>query len=130
MPKVSTESGKLDDYGMVVDRHAELDDYSVSFVTFRQADIDHTPLLKGLPDDSCQCPHWGYVMKGSWTISYGDREETFEAGDAFYMPPGHTPVRNPPNTELLMFSPTKQLQETEAVIMRNMQAMQSGSAAG
>ena len=36
----------------------ELDGYTVNFVSFRQ-DIDATPLLKGLPDDQCQCPHWG-----------------------------------------------------------------------
>jgi hypothetical protein len=31
----------------------------VDFLTFRE-DFDATPLLKGLPDDQCQCPHWGY----------------------------------------------------------------------
>jgi hypothetical protein len=23
------------------------------------AGLDTTPLFKGLPDDLCQCPHWG-----------------------------------------------------------------------
>ena len=23
---------------------------------------DFRPLLKGLPDDACSCPHWGYVL--------------------------------------------------------------------
>ena len=63
----------------------------MNFVTFRE-DIDATPLLKGLPDDRCQCPHWGYVVKGRMTMRFGDREEVFEAGDAFYAPPGHVPV--------------------------------------
>jgi hypothetical protein len=31
---------------------------------------DLTPLLKGLKDDMCQCPHWGYVLKGSFHIRY------------------------------------------------------------
>lgn len=34
MPSVSTETAQLDDYGMVEDRHAELDGYTVSFATF------------------------------------------------------------------------------------------------
>ena len=30
---------------------------------------DFTPLLKGLPGDVCNCPHWGYVISGhtGWT---------------------------------------------------------------
>jgi hypothetical protein len=49
-------------------------------------------VLKGFPDDRCQCPHWGYVFKGKLTWRFADQEEVFEAGDAFYVPPGHTPV--------------------------------------
>ena len=26
----------------------------------------------GLPDDRCQCPHWGYVIKGSFRVTYLD----------------------------------------------------------
>ena len=26
--------------------------------------VDFTPLLKGLPHDQCQSPHWGYVLTG------------------------------------------------------------------
>src|SRR5438270_5751559 len=126
MPKVSRESAEFADYGMVEDRHAELVDYSVSFATFRQ-DIDHRPLLQGLPDDRCQCPHWGYVLKGRWTCRYGDREEVYEAGDAFYMPPGHVPLGNERGTEMMQFSPTKELREIEAVIMENLRAMQAAS---
>jgi hypothetical protein len=97
----------------------------VNFVTFRE-DIDHTPLLKGLPDDRCQCPHWGYVIKGRLTYRFADREEVFEAGDASYLPPGHIPSQNEPGSEILQFSPTKELRETEAVLMKNVQAMQAG----
>ena len=60
-------------------------------MSFRQ-DIDGTPLLKGLPGDRCQCPHWGYVLKGRLTYRFADHEEVFEAGDAFYLPPGHVPL--------------------------------------
>ena len=34
----------------------------------------------------------GYVIKGKLTFKTADGEETFETGDAYYVPPGHTPV--------------------------------------
>jgi glyoxylate utilization-related uncharacterized protein len=88
MPKVSKGSAsQVEDHGPVEDRHEDLDGYTVNFVSFRQ-DIDGSPLLMGLPDDRCQCPHWGYVVKGTVTYRFADHDEVFEAGDAFYLPPG------------------------------------------
>jgi hypothetical protein len=125
MPKVSRDSATGGgEYGPVTDRAGELEGYTVNFVTFHE-DIDATPLLKGLPDDRCQCPHWGYVIKGKLTFRFPDREEVFEAGDAFYTPPGHTPVKHEPGTEIVQFSPTDELEPTEAAIQRNMKAMQT-----
>jgi ribosomal protein L16 Arg81 hydroxylase len=54
------------------------------------------------------------------TVRYADREEVFEAGDAYYMPPGHTPAAEA-GTEFIQFSPTDLLAETEAAIARGMQ---------
>jgi hypothetical protein len=123
MPKVSKDSAsQAVDHGPVMDRFEQLDGYTVNFVTFRQ-DIDATPLLKGLPDDRCQCPHWGYVVKGRLLYRFGDREEAFEAGDAFYAPPGHVPVGTEPGTEIVQFSPTEELRDVEVVMAKNMQAM-------
>jgi hypothetical protein len=124
MPKVSKESATQGgDYGPVVDRADQLDSYTANFVSFRH-DIDATPLLKGLPDDRCQCPHWGYVIAGRITMRFADHEEVFEAGDAWYTPPGHVPVKHEPGTEIVQFSPTQQLAETQAVMAKNMQQMQ------
>ena len=39
------------------------------------AGSDFTPVLKGLPDDLCQCPHWGYVLKGTLHLRYKDGRE-------------------------------------------------------
>jgi hypothetical protein len=126
MPKVSKESASGGgDHGIVDDRSEDLEGYTINFVTFRE-DIDHSPLLRGLPDDRCQCPHWGYVFKGRLTFRFGDREEVFEAGDAFYAPPGHVPVQTEPGTELVQFSPADELRRTTEVIMQNLQAMQAG----
>jgi hypothetical protein len=126
MPKVSRDSATQGgDFGPVVDRSDELEGYSVNFTTFHE-DIDATPLMKGLPDDRCQCPHWGYVVTGKLTFRYADREEVFEAGDAFYTPPGHVPVKHEPGTEIVLFSPADELRKTETVMMKNMQVMQAG----
>jgi Cupin domain len=126
MPKVSKDSATQGgEFGPVTDRADQIDGYTVNFTSFHQ-DIDATPLLKGLPDDRCQCPHWGYVVRGRLTFRYADHEEVFGAGDAFYTPPGHIPVKHEPGTEIVTFSPAEELEKTEAVMMKNMQAMQAG----
>ncbi|HEY7282315.1 MAG TPA: cupin domain-containing protein [Actinomycetota bacterium] len=130
MPKVSSATATGGgDYGIVLDRSEAVDGYAIDFITFRQ-DLDHTPLLKGLPDDMCQSPHWGYVLKGRLTFRFRDHEETVEAGDAFYLPPGHVPVGNEPSTEYVQFSPEEDLRLTTETIMRNFQAMQAAGATG
>ncbi len=126
MPKVSRDSATQGgEFGPVTDRSDQIDGYTVNFTSFSE-DIDGTPLMKGLPDDRCQCPHWGYVVSGKLTFRYADREEVFEAGDAFYTPPGHVPALQEAGTEFVMFSPAEELRKTEAVMMKNMQAMQAG----
>jgi hypothetical protein len=122
MPKVSKTSASQEQHveGIVHERAEELDGYTVSFDTFL-GDLDGAPMLKGAPDDQCQCPHWGYMFKGKMTFRFADREETYEAGDAFYAPAGHTPVMYE-GAEVLMFQPTDELAKTMEVIMKNMQA--------
>ena len=94
--------------------------YTAAFESY-SADVDASPFFAGLPDDRCQCPHWGYVVRGRIAFRYADREEIYEAGDAYYAPPGHTPVCFA-GTELIEFSPTDAHDETSAVIQGNMQA--------
>ena len=50
----------------MVDLRDDLDGYTVTFTSLLE-DIDATPFMKGLPDDRCRCPHWGYVIKGQET---------------------------------------------------------------
>lgn len=106
------------DFGVAEDRSADLDGYTVNFVTIKQTH-DMAPLLKGLPGGNCACPHWGYVFKGRIIMRYDDHEETYEAGDAFYWSPGHAPEAEA-GTELLQFSPAKELAETEAAVAQAM----------
>lgn len=123
MPKTSRDSAPKVEVvpGMLEDRSDELDGYTVGFTSFL-TDADPAELFKGLPDDRCQCPHWGYVIKGKITFRYADREETYEAGDAYYAPPGHTPVVYEGN-ETVEFSPTNELAKTMEVLRKNMAAM-------
>ena len=124
MAKVSRQSAAdVTDYGPAEDRGAQLDGYAVIFTSIRE-DWDLTPILKGLPGDSCQCPHWGYVTAGRLTVRYGDGEEVIEPGEAFYMPPGHVPAAVA-GTELVMFSPQDELAAVEAAMRELM--MQKGN---
>jgi hypothetical protein len=106
--------------GPVNVRSADLDGYTMGFITFA-ADIDGAPFLKGLPGDRCACPHWGYVFAGTATFTFADRVETYEVGDAFYTPPGHTPAHSA-DSEILLFSPSAELAVSDAAMQRNMQA--------
>jgi len=105
-------------------RYAELGDYTVAFETHKQ-DMDPGALFAGLPDDRCQCPHWGVVISGKIVFRYADHDETYVAGDAYYGAPGHLPVLFA-DTELIEFSPTVALNETMQVIDANLTAVKSG----
>ncbi|MFN8516115.1 MAG: hypothetical protein U0232_21710 [Thermomicrobiales bacterium] len=85
-------------------------------------DLDVAPFFQGLPNDECQCPHWGYVIKGTLRYRSRDREEVFSAGDAYYVGPGHIPVYEA-GLEYVEFSPADVLQQTMEVVERNMMAM-------
>ena len=123
MPKASTktasESVALEGY----EGHFEdFGPYTVGFETYT-ADADLAPLFAGLPDDRCQCPHMGYVLKGKVKFTFDDgREEVYEAGDAYYAPPGHLPYLYA-GSEVVEFSPSTELQQTLEVVERNMAAI-------
>jgi hypothetical protein len=69
------------------------------------AGVDTTPLFQGLTGDLCQCPHWGFVLRGQITTTDSDgRQESVKADDLFYWPPGHN-VRVDEDAEIVMFSP-------------------------
>jgi len=83
--------------------------------------IDFSPMLKGLPDDRCPCPHWGYMLRGACTMQYADgSEEWIGAGEVYYMPAAHTGWMEP-DSAMLVLSPeeaAKPLQEHLARLMR------------
>jgi hypothetical protein len=124
MPKVSkARAATQQDIGIGRVSEEVVDGYVISFLDIREG-MDMAPLLKGLPDDRCPCPHWGYVITGAVTFTFADRMETFTAGDAFYVEAGHTPSVDA-ETEWLIISPAEQMDEVNAAIERNTQALRS-----
>ena len=72
------------------------------------AGVDTTPLFQGLEGDLCQCPHWGFVLRGQITTTDAKGvHETVHANDLFYWPPGHN-VKVDADAELIMFSPQRE----------------------
>jgi hypothetical protein len=102
--------------------------WTVAFEAYSQ-DADMAPLFKGLPDDQCQCEHIGYVVSGKVGCRTSEGEETFEAGDAYYVVPGHTPILYA-GTEIVEFSPTEKLNQTMETVMKNLGEMQAGASSG
>ena len=109
----------MDVMGVVV-RQLEWGDMNVAFESF-PAGLDTEPIFKGLPDDRCQCPHWGYVLKGRIRIRYQDHDEVITAGDAYYLSPGHLPLMEE-DTEIVEFSPLGEYHKTLEVVAKNIAA--------
>jgi hypothetical protein len=96
--------------GAVIRQRTEFGDTS-GFATFSAeyftlaAGLDTTPLFQGLDGNLCQCPHWGYVLRGQLTTTDAQgAQETVRADDLFYWPPGHN-VQVDADAEIIMFSP-------------------------
>ena len=88
------------DFGIV----SEIGSISGEYFTL-SAGVDTTPLFQGLEGDLCQCPHWGFVIRGQLTTTDAiGVQETVKANDLFYWPPGHN-VRVEADAEIVMFSP-------------------------
>jgi hypothetical protein len=84
---------------------------------------DFTPLLKGLSNDSCHCPHWGYVFEGAIRIIYNDGSEDLnQAGDIFYWQPGHTAIVEE-DVILMDFSPDKEADEVMSHVAKKMEEL-------
>jgi hypothetical protein len=101
MPRMSKADAPVSlDEPEIEGRYAELGEYTVAFETHK-TDMDPAPFFGGLPDDRCQCPHYGA--------------------------PGHLPLMFG-GTELVEFSPTASLNETMAVVGKNLDAARAGGA--
>ncbi|MFO7655208.1 MAG: cupin domain-containing protein [Candidatus Krumholzibacteriia bacterium] len=89
-----TDFGDATAYGVIGAEHFAM-----------SAGTDIAPLLKGLENDLCQAPHWGYLIDGEVTVTYRDgTQERIGSGDVFFWPPGHT-VKVERDAEFVLFSP-------------------------
>lgn len=72
------------------------------------AGVDTTALFEGLDGNACQCPHWGFVLRGRITTTDANgTKETVKENDLFYWPPGHN-VRVDADADIIMFSPQRE----------------------
>lgn len=91
------------------------------------AGTDIAPLLKGLEDDLCQSPHWGYLISGEVTVTYRDGStELVSGGDIFYWPPGHS-VRVGSDAEVILFSPQHEHGKVLDHLLRQLQPESAGA---
>jgi len=103
--------GEASDYGSLAAEYFSLG-----------AGTDIAPLLKGLDDDACHAPHWGFMISGEVVLTYtSGQEETCGRDDLFYWPPGHS-VRVVQDAEVILFSP----QVEHAEVLNHMIATMAG----
>ena len=51
--------------------------------------VDTHPLFAGMPNDECQCHHWGYMISGTIRVHTGSGTTDYSAGETYYWAPGH-----------------------------------------
>src|SRR5437660_9089472 len=75
--------------------------------------------FEGLPQNLCQCPHWGYLLKGKAGLRLADgREVVINAGELYYAPPGHQ-LYAIEDFENIEFNPADLAAQTMAAIGSN-----------
>lgn len=105
------------DTGVYSCRQIEWGEMDAGFWAF-PAGFDSIGLFQGLPY-GCECPHWGYLLKGRMRVRYADHEEVITAGEAYYLAPGHLPVMEE-DCEMVEFSPKDESRRMLAIAGRNM----------
>ena len=104
-------------------RSVDAGDFRIAFESMpAQFPPDESP-FKGLPDDRCQCDHWGYLFEGAFRVTYSDAaDEVVHAGEAYHLRPGHF-VQTLEPVQLIELSPVEEHDRTMAVVARNMGAV-------
>ena len=120
MPKVSraTASSHQPIPGVLVAYSHEIDGWTISMET-HLTDLDAAFLFKGATDDQCQAPHMGYVLKGKYGMRIAEGVAVCEAGDAFFIGPGHTPIIFA-GCEVVYFTRTEEANRELPVVMANL----------
>lgn len=69
-------------------RRQDFDGLAICLIRL-EAGVRTDPLFAGLPDDRCQCAHWGHIMSGKMRVHGADGARDYTAGESYYWPPGH-----------------------------------------
>ncbi|HBY93372.1 MAG TPA: hypothetical protein DEP84_05295 [Chloroflexi bacterium] len=103
------------------DGETRLVDWGEMTVAFQRlpAGLESASLFAELPGGQCPSAHWGYVFKGRMRFRGRDGEEIIEAGQAYYIPPGHT-AEFLEDTEVLEFSPRAEFRMTMQIATRKL----------
>jgi hypothetical protein len=118
---VSKEQLPVEKLGDYEGRLQQFADYYVNFENI-PAGLGGPQMFKGLPDDACQCEHWGYLFKGKFRFTYTDgREDVVSAGEAYYAHPGHV-FEALEDRETVEFSPKEPFEQLMEVVGKNMEA--------
>ena len=118
---VSKEQLAVEKLGDYEGRMQQFADYYVNFENI-PAGLGGPQMFKGLPDDACQCEHWGYLFKGSFKFTYTDgSEDVVSAGEAYYARPGHV-FEALEDCETIEFSPKGPFEQLMEVVGKNMEA--------
>lgn len=119
MPKVSNaDAAHIAIPGYVDSYEQDVGGWNVSIET-HLTDMDQALFFKGAPNDQCQARHVGYVLKGRFGVRRADGvEEIFEAGDAFIIEPGHTPLVFA-GGEIVAFTPSEDAKQQSQWMMPN-----------
>jgi len=120
--KLSPAGGRAEQMPGFEGHYLDVDGTTIGFESIEEA-ADFTPLYRGLPDDLCQSHHWGYVIEGRLIMHRPEGDIVAEAGDAYYVGPGHTGESGLPGTRVVEFSPTAEYEQTMAVLAKNLEAM-------
>ncbi|MEO8292414.1 MAG: cupin domain-containing protein [Actinomycetota bacterium] len=120
--KLSPAGGRAEQLPGFEGHYMDVDGTTIGFETIEEA-ADFTPMYRGLPDDLCQSHHWGYVIEGRMIMHRPEGDVVVDAGDAYYVAPGHTGESGLPGTRVVEFSPTAEYQQTMAVVAKNLEAM-------
>ena len=77
------------------------------------AGVETAPLFVGLPDDACQSPHWGYLLRGRFRVVRPDGARGGRRGRPGVLParPGTT-WSSSRTREIVEFSPAEDRRRT------------------
>jgi hypothetical protein len=67
---------------------------------------DASAMVRGLPGDRCQAPHWGFLFSGRIAVHFDDRTETIEGVAARYYIAAGLAIEFLEDSEALEFTPT------------------------